>query len=199
MTPAGKSARAAKPTAGQRAKAASDAHKTVARNRKATHDYFIEDRYEAGLVLTGTEVKALRMGRASLTEAWIEIDRHGEAWLQGAHIPEYLQGTWNNHSPRRKRKLLLHRSELERLAGRAQAKSCTSSAGAPSWRSPWPGVSRTGTSVRRCARLRTSGRRPGPWRPRTDVGAETAVIIRTACIACAALPRVVRSYQCWCT
>ena len=65
------------------------------------------------------------MGRASLTEAWIEIDRHGEAWLQGAHIPEYLQGTWNNHSPRRKRKLLLHRSELERLAGRVQAKGCT--------------------------------------------------------------------------
>ena len=93
MTPAGKSARAAKPTAGQKAKAASDAHKTVARNRKATHDYFIEDRYEAGLVLTGTEVKALRMGRASLTEAWIEIDRYGEAWLQGAHIPEYLQET----------------------------------------------------------------------------------------------------------
>ena len=125
MTPASKSARAPKPTAGQKAKAASDAHKTVARNRKATHDYFIEDRYEAGLVLTGTEVKALRMGRASLTEAWIEIDRHGEAWLQGAHIPEYLQGTWNNHSPRRKRKLLLHRSELERLATRVQAKGYT--------------------------------------------------------------------------
>lgn len=125
MTPASKSARASEPTAGQKAKAASDAHKTVARNRKATHDYFIEDRYEAGLVLTGTEVKALRMGRASLTEAWIEIDRHGEAWLQGAHIPEYLQGTWNNHSPRRKRKLLLHRSELERLETRVQAKGYT--------------------------------------------------------------------------
>ena len=117
--------RSRKPTAGERAKAASDAHKTVARNRKATHDYFIEDRYEAGLVLTGTEVKALRMGRASLTEAWIEIDRHGEAWLQGAHIPEYLQGTWNNHSPRRKRKLLLHRAQLERLAQRVSAKGYT--------------------------------------------------------------------------
>ncbi|WP_167202428.1 SsrA-binding protein SmpB [Actinomyces respiraculi] len=113
-----------KPTAGERAKAASDAHKTIARNKKATHDYFIEDRYEAGLALTGTEIKALRMGRASLTEAWIEIDR-GEAWLQGAHIPEYLQGTWNNHSPRRKRKLLLHRSEIERLAMRVQAKGYT--------------------------------------------------------------------------
>ena len=117
--------RSRKPTAGERAKAASDAHKTVARNRKATHDYFIEDRYEAGLVLTGTEVKALRMGRASLTEAWIEIDRHGEAWLQGAHIPEYLQGTLNNHSPRRKRKLLLHRAQLERLAQRVSAKGYT--------------------------------------------------------------------------
>ena len=88
-----------KPTAGERAKAASDARRTVARNRRAAHDYFIEDRYEAGLSLTGTEVKALRMGRASLTEAWIEVDRRGEAWLQGAHIPEYLQGTWNNHAP----------------------------------------------------------------------------------------------------
>lgn len=112
-------------TAGERAKAESDAHKTIARNKKAAHDYFIEDRYEAGLSLTGTEVKALRMGRASLTEAWIEIDRSGEAWLQGAHIPEYLQGTWNNHSPRRKRKLLLHRSELDKLAGKVAAKGYT--------------------------------------------------------------------------
>ena len=125
MTSAAKSARVIKPTAGQRAKAAADAHRTVSRNRKATHEYFIEDRYEAGLVLTGTEVKALRIGRASLTEAWIEVDRYGEAWLQGAHIPEYVQGTWNNHSPRRKRKLLLHRSELERLATRVQAKGYT--------------------------------------------------------------------------
>ena len=99
--------------------------KVIASNRKARHDYIIEDTYEAGLALMGTEVKALRMGRASLTEAWIEIDRHGEAWLQGAHIPEYLQGTWNNHSPRRKRKLLLHRSELERLETRVQAKGYT--------------------------------------------------------------------------
>ncbi|WP_103061598.1 SsrA-binding protein SmpB [Actinomyces qiguomingii] len=114
-----------KPTPAERAKAAASAHKTIARNRRATHDYFIEDRYEAGLALTGTEVKALRMGRASLTEAWIEIDRNGEAWLQGAHIPEYLQGTWNNHSPRRKRKLLLHRAELDKLAQRVQAKGYT--------------------------------------------------------------------------
>ena len=114
-----------RPTPGQRAKAASDVRRTVARNRRATHDYFIEDRYEAGLVLTGTEVKALRMGRASLTEAWIEVDRRGEAWLQGAHIPEYLQGTWNNHAPRRKRKLLLHRAQLDRLAQRVRDKGYT--------------------------------------------------------------------------
>ena len=114
-----------RPTPGQRAKAASDVRRTVARNRRATHDYFIEDRYEAGLVLTGTEVKALRMGRASLTEAWIEVDRRGEAWLQGAHIPEYLQGTWNNHAPRRKRKLLLHRAQLDRLAQRVRGKGYT--------------------------------------------------------------------------
>ncbi len=113
-----------KPTAGERAKAAADAHQTIARNKKALHDYFIEDRVEAGLALTGTEVKALRMGRASLTEAWVEIDR-GEAWLQGAHIPEYLQGTWNNHAPRRKRKLLLHRAQIDRLAMRVQAKGYT--------------------------------------------------------------------------
>ena len=76
-------------------------------------------------MLTGTEVKALRMGRASLTEAWIEVDRRGEAWLQGAHIPEYLQGTWNNHAPRRKRKLLLHRAQLDRLAQRVRDKGYT--------------------------------------------------------------------------
>lgn len=122
---AGGASRPRRPTAAQKAKAAADAHHTIVRNKKATHDYFIEDRYEAGLVLTGTEVKALRMGRASLTEAWIELDRRGEAWLQGAHIPEYLQGTWNNHSPRRKRKLLLHRSQIERLYQRVQAKGYT--------------------------------------------------------------------------
>lgn len=122
---AAKSSKTGKLTPGQRAKAASDAYKTIARNKKASHDFFIEDRYEAGLSLTGTEVKALRMGRASLTEAWIEIDRAGEAWLQNAHIPEYLQGTWNNHTPRRKRKLLLHRAELTKLAAKVSAKGYT--------------------------------------------------------------------------
>src|SRR3989337_2197341 len=96
----------------------------VASNRQARTDYHIDDVYEAGLVLTGTEVKALRMGRASLTDGWATID-DGEAWLEGVHIPEYTQGTWNNHAPRRKRKLLLHREQIDKLASRAHDKGYT--------------------------------------------------------------------------
>ena len=96
----------------------------VAQNRKARHDYTIEDVFEAGIVLTGTEVKALRAGRASLTDSWCEIT-DGEAWLHGVHIPEYAQGTWTNHAPRRKRKLLLHRTEIDRLGMRATDKGQT--------------------------------------------------------------------------
>ena len=77
--------------------------KLIVQNKKARHDYAIEDKYEAGLALTGTEVKSLREGRASLSEAFISIDRRGEMWLEGANIPEYLNGTWNNHAPKRKR------------------------------------------------------------------------------------------------
>ncbi|KMM44900.1 single-stranded DNA-binding protein [Cellulomonas sp. A375-1] len=98
--------------------------KLVAANRKARHDYTIEDVLEAGVVLTGTEVKALRAGRASLVDGWCEIDG-GEAWLHGVHIPEYAQGTWTNHAPRRKRKLLLHREEIERLESRTREKGHT--------------------------------------------------------------------------
>jgi len=98
--------------------------KLVASNRKARHDYTIEDVLEAGVVLTGTEVKALRAGRASLVDGWCEIDG-GELWLQGVHIPEYAQGTWTNHATRRKRKLLLHRHEIDRLAARSQEKGHT--------------------------------------------------------------------------
>jgi SsrA-binding protein len=86
----------------------------VAQNKKARHDYSVEDVYEAGIVLTGTEVKSLRAGRASLTDGYATID-NGEAWLRGVHIPEYTQGTWNNHEPRRARKLLLRRDELRRI------------------------------------------------------------------------------------
>jgi SsrA-binding protein len=87
----------------------------VARNRRARHDYHLEDAFEAGLVLRGTEVKSLRAGRASLNEAFAQIT-DGELWLHGLHIPEYTLGTWNNHEPRRTRKLLLHRKEIDRLS-----------------------------------------------------------------------------------
>jgi SsrA-binding protein len=90
--------------------------KVVATNRKARHDYLIEDVYEAGIVLTGTEVKALRAGRASLADGYATIS-NGEAWLEAVHIPEYSQGTWNNHAPRRRRKLLLHRDEIAKILG----------------------------------------------------------------------------------
>lgn len=96
----------------------------VANNKKARHDYVIEDVLEAGIVLSGTEVKALRMGRASLVDGFVLIDR-GEAWLEGVHIPEYFQGTWNNHSPRRKRKLLLHKDEIVRLSHKVHEKGHT--------------------------------------------------------------------------
>jgi len=88
--------------------------KLIASNKKARHDYFIDDVFEAGLVLTGTEVKSLRAGRASLIDGYALI-KDGEIWLQGVHIPEYTEGTWTNHEPRRSRKLLLHRKEIGRL------------------------------------------------------------------------------------
>lgn len=89
--------------------------KLIAQNKKARHDYSIEDIFECGLVLTGTEVKSLRLGRASLVDGFAMV-RDGELWLSGVHIPEYTQGTWTNHPPRRERKLLVHRTELDRLA-----------------------------------------------------------------------------------
>jgi len=98
--------------------------KVIARNRRARHDYHIEDTYEAGLVLTGTEVKSLRLGRASLTDGFAQIT-DGEAWLHNVHIPEYIQGTWTNHTPRRIRKLLLHRSEIDRLVSETQEQGLT--------------------------------------------------------------------------
>jgi SsrA-binding protein len=94
--------------------AAEQGKKIIASNRRARHDYTIEDTVEAGLVLTGTEVKSLRAGRATLTDGFGQIT-DSEAWLHGVHIPEYTQGTWTNHEPRRTRKLLLHRKEIDRL------------------------------------------------------------------------------------
>ncbi|MBB1158589.1 SsrA-binding protein SmpB [Amycolatopsis rubida] len=93
--------------------------KVIASNRKARHDYSILDTYEAGMVLQGTEVKSLRAGKASLVDAFATVD-DGEVWLRNVHIPEYTQGTWTNHMPRRTRKLLLHRREIERLIGKTK-------------------------------------------------------------------------------
>lgn len=98
--------------------------KIVASNRKARHDYAILDTYEAGLSLTGTEVKSLRLGRASLVDAFAQ-ERDGELYLYGMHIPEYTQGSWTNHEPRRTRKLLLKRLEIVRLIGKLQETGLT--------------------------------------------------------------------------
>ncbi|MFJ4923916.1 SsrA-binding protein SmpB [Streptomyces sp. NPDC088725] len=93
--------------------------KLIAQNKKARHDYLIIDTYECGLVLTGTEVKSLRQGRASLVDGFVQIDGH-EAWLHNVHVPEYSQGTWTNHTARRKRKLLMHRLEIDKLEAKSQ-------------------------------------------------------------------------------
>ena len=98
--------------------------KLIAQNRKARHDYAIEDVYEAGVVLTGTEVKSLRLGRASLVDGFATID-DGEIYLRNVHIPEYTHGSWTNHEPRRTRKLLLHRGEILRLIGKTKESGLT--------------------------------------------------------------------------
>jgi SsrA-binding protein len=98
--------------------------KVVASNRKARHDYTILDTYEAGMALTGTEVKSLRAGRASLVDAFAE-EANGEIFLRGMHIPEYTQGTWTNHEPRRVRKLLLKRDEIRKMTGRLREDGLT--------------------------------------------------------------------------
>ena len=99
-------------------------HKLVAQNKKARHDYLIEDTFEAGMVLQGTEVKSLRQGRATLVDGFAEVDGH-EVWLHGVHIPEYTQGTWTNHSARRKRKLLLNRDEIDKIERRVNERGLT--------------------------------------------------------------------------
>lgn len=93
--------------------------KLIAKNRRARYDYHIDEIYEAGMVLTGTEVKSLRQGRASLVDGFAHI-HDGEVWLNNVHIPEYSQGTWTNHSSRRSRKLLLHREQISRLIGKTR-------------------------------------------------------------------------------
>ncbi|HET6209569.1 MAG TPA: SsrA-binding protein SmpB, partial [Jatrophihabitans sp.] len=110
-----------------RSKAASakaPARKLVAQNKKARHEYAILDSYECGVVLMGTEVKSLRLGRASLSDAFATID-DGEVYLHNVHIPEYAFGSWTNHTPRRVRKLLLHKAEILRLIGKTKESGLT--------------------------------------------------------------------------
>jgi SsrA-binding protein len=97
---------------------------TVAVNRRARHEYEISDTFEAGLVLTGTEIKSIRAGKVNLADAYARVEK-GEAWLIGAHIAPYEAGNRYNHEPRRDRKLLLHRTEIDQLLGRASAKGLT--------------------------------------------------------------------------
>ncbi|WP_129667376.1 SsrA-binding protein SmpB [Phytoactinopolyspora endophytica] len=96
----------------------------VAQNRRARYDYHIDTTYEAGLVLTGTEVKSLRAGKATIGDGYAEV-RDGEVWLRNVHIAEYDQGTWTNHDPRRSRKLLLNKDEISRLIGKTRERGFT--------------------------------------------------------------------------
>lgn len=96
----------------------------VARNRRARFEYDLLEKVEAGIVLTGTEVKSLRTGKASLEEAYASVDR-GEVWLNGCDIPEYLQANRMNHKPKRPRKLLLHRSEIQKVAAKSGERGLT--------------------------------------------------------------------------
>ena len=97
---------------------------TVALNRRARHDFTIDETFEAGIVLTGTEIKSLRAGKVQLSDAYARVERD-EAWLIGAHIAPFEQASRYNHEPKRNRKLLLHRSEIDELLGRAKAKGQT--------------------------------------------------------------------------
>lgn len=100
---------------------ADDPIKVIATNRAARHDYFIDQTYEAGLMLTGTEVKSLRMGRATIGDGYVAID-NGEAWLENVYISEYAQGTWTNHAAKRRRKLLLHGPQINELMVKTREK-----------------------------------------------------------------------------
>ena len=97
---------------------------TIAVNRRARYDYAIEDTLEAGIVLSGTEIKSVRAHKVNIAEAYVRIER-GEAWLIGAHIAEYAQGNRNNHAPNRTRKLLMHRDQISELMGQQSAKGLT--------------------------------------------------------------------------
>ncbi|MCS6710980.1 SsrA-binding protein SmpB [Brachybacterium sp. EF45031] len=113
-----------KGTAGRSGQADGPKKTLIASNKKARHDYHIDDTYEAGIVLTGTEVKSLRDRGASLVDGYCYIEG-GEMWMEAVHIAPYVKGTWTNHAARRKRKLLLHRREIDRLAGKTREKGYT--------------------------------------------------------------------------
>jgi SsrA-binding protein len=98
--------------------------KTISTNRKARHDYHIDDTFEAGIVLTGTEIKSIRAGRVNLRDSYATI-KEGELWLLNTHIAPYQQGTYANHEPRRPRKLLMHRREINRITGKLQERGFT--------------------------------------------------------------------------
>ena len=104
--------------------AAFDKHKIVAENRRAKFDYFIEDVFEAGIMLTGTEVKSLRFGEGSIAESYAEV-KGGEVWLVNSNVPEFSHGNRHNHEPKRPRKLLLNRREVDRLQGAVERKGMT--------------------------------------------------------------------------
>ncbi|MBK24469.1 MAG: SsrA-binding protein [Halobacteriovorax sp.] len=99
--------------------------KIIAKNKRASYDYFLEEKFEAGLSLVGTEVKSLRAGKVSIAEAWIDVDKNGEAWIQNMTIPHYEFGNINNHQETRKRKLLLNRKEIDRLLHQVKAQKMT--------------------------------------------------------------------------
>ena len=99
--------------------------KIIAKNKRASYDYFLDEKFEAGLSLVGTEVKSLRAGKVSIAEAWVDIDRNGEAWIQNMTIPHYEFGNINNHNETRKRKLLLHKKEIDRLLHQVKAQKMT--------------------------------------------------------------------------
>jgi len=136
--------------------------KVVATNRKARHNYHVLDTYEAGIALMGTEVKSLREGHASMVDGFCTF-YNDELWMEGIHIPEYNQGSWTNHAARRRRKLLLHREELDKISQKIRESgftvsrfSCISWTGGPRWKSPLPAVRRTTTSGKPSVSSRTS-------------------------------------------
>ena len=99
--------------------------KIIAKHKRASYDYFLEEKFEAGLTLVGTEVKSLRLGKVSIAEAWIDIDKNGEAWIQNMTIPQYEFGNVNNHQETRKRKLLLNRKEIDKMLHQVKAQKMT--------------------------------------------------------------------------